>query len=103
MVTKKELNRHLENTAIMLCEIIYGIFENRNKEEEIKIDVVINNSRYTKIIAIIDEYGISLCVDEEYTEADGTQLYTCVDLDSLSVSALIEIYQEVKHLGEPQQ
>ena len=47
MATKKEkeeLNRHLENTAIMLCGVIYGIFEDRNKEEEIKIgdDVYIN-------------------------------------------------------------
>lgn len=103
MVTEKEINRNLESISFMLCEAIYGIFENRNKEEEIKIDVVINNTRYTKIIAIIDKYGVALCVDEEYTEADGTRLYTCVDLDALNVSALIEIYKEVKHLGKPQQ
>ena len=102
MATKKEkeeLNRHLERTITMLCEVIYGIFENRNKEEEIKIDVVINNSRYTKITASIDEYGVSLCVDEDYTMADGTTIHYCNDLDALGVSALVEIYKEVEHLG----
>ena len=107
MATKKEkeeLNRHLESTSMMLCEVIYGIFEDRRKEEEIKIDVVINNSRYTKITASIDKYGVSLCVDEEYTtEADGTIIHYCNDLDALGVSALIEIYREVEHLGEPQE
>ena len=105
MATKKEkeeLNRHLERTITMLCEVIYGIFEDRNKEEEIKIDVVINNSRYTKITASIDEYGVSLCVDEDYTMADGTTIHYCNDLDALGVSALVEIYKEVEHLGEPQ-
>ena len=96
---KEELNRHLERTITMLCEVIYGIFEDRNKEEEIKIDVVINNSRYTKITASIDEYGISLCVDEDYTMADGTTIHYCNDLDALGVSALVEIYKEVEHLG----
>ena len=102
MATKKEkeeLNRHLESTSMMLCEVIYGIFEDRNKEEEIKIDVVINNSRYTKITAIIDEYGVSLCVDEDYTMADGTTIHYSNDLDALGVSALVEIYKEVEHLG----
>ena len=102
MATKKEkeeLNRHLERTITMLCEVIYGIFEDRNKEEEIKIDVVINNSRYTKITASIDEYGVSLCVDEDYTMADGTTIHYCNDLDALGVSALVEIYKEVEHLG----
>ena len=96
---KEELNRHLERTITMLCEVIYGIFEDRNKEEEIKIDVVINNSRYTKITASIDEYGVSLCVDEDYTMADGTTIHYCNDLDALGVSALVEIYKEVEHLG----
>lgn len=99
---KEELNRHLERTITMLCEVIYGIFEDRNKEEEIKINVVINNSRYTKITASIDEYGVSLCVDEDYTMADGTTIHYCNDLDALGVSALVEIYKEVEHLGEPQ-
>ena len=106
MATKKEkeeLNRHLESTALMLCEVIYGIFKDRNKEEEIKIDVVINNSRYTKITASIDEYGVSLGVDEDYTMADGTTIHYCNDLYALGVSALIEIYKEVEHLGEPQE
>ena len=96
---KEELNRHLERTITMLCEVIYGIFEDRNKEEEIKIDVVINNSRYTKITASIDEYGVSLCVDEDYTMADGTTIHYCNDLDALGVSALVEIYKAVEHLG----
>lgn len=102
MATKKEkeeLNRHLENTAIMLCGVIYGIFEDRNKEEEIKIDVVINNSRYTKITASIDKYGVSICVNEEYTMTDGTIIHYSNDLDALGVSALIEIYKAVEHLG----
>lgn len=106
MATKKEkeeLNRHLESTSMMLCEVIYGIFEDRNKEEEVKIDVVINNSRYTKITASIDKYGVSLCVDEEYTMTDGTIIHYCNDLDALGVSALIEIYKAVEHLGEPQE
>ena len=102
MATKKEkeeLNRHLESTSMMLCEVIYGIFEDRNKEEEIKIDVVINNSRYTKITASIDEYGVSICVNEEYTMTDGTIIHYSNDLDALGVSALIEIYKAVEHLG----
>lgn len=102
MATKKEkeeLNRHLERTFSMLYEVIYGIFEDRKKEEEIKIDVVINNSRYTKITASIDKYGVSLCVDEEYTMADGTIIHYSNDLDALGVSALVKIYEEVEHLG----
>ena len=102
MATKKEkeeLNQHLERTITMLCTVIYGIFEDRNKEEEIKINVVINNSRYTKITASIDEYGVSLCVDEEYTMADGTIIHYSNDLDALGVSALVKIYEEVEHLG----
>lgn len=102
MATKKEkeeLNRHLESTSMMLCEVIYGIFEDRNKEEEIKIDVVINNSRYTKITAIIDKDGVSICVNEEYTMTDGTIIHYSNDLDALGVSALIEIYKAVEHLG----
>ena len=96
---KEELNQHLERTITMLCAVIYGIFEERNKEEEIKIDVVINNSRYTKITSSIDKYGVSLCVDEEYTMEDGTTIHYCNDLDALGVSALVEIYKEVEHLG----
>lgn len=93
------MKHEIERLSFSLAAEIYRIFEERDKIEEIPINVAVNDSRYTKISVSKDEFGLCLDFTEEYTESDGETRIYHDEIDFIPPSALIEIYNIVSKLS----